>query len=79
MIIKRKVGPKCQVVIPKDVRELLNIKPGSEVLIEIRDDEIVIRSNLNGQEFLKKFIETPKKLSKKIDFKQIYDKQYERA
>ncbi len=79
MIIKRKVGPKGQVVIPKDVRELLNIKPGSEVLIEIRDDEIVIRSNLNGQEFLKKFIETPKKLSKKIDFKQIYDKQYERA
>ena len=79
MIIKRKVGPKGQVVIPKDVRELLNIKPGSEVLIEIRDDEIVIRSNLNGQEFLKKFIETPKKLSKKIDFKQIYDKQYERV
>jgi AbrB family looped-hinge helix DNA binding protein len=79
MIIKRKVGPKGQVVIPKDVRELLNIKPGSEVLIEIRNDEIVIRSNLSGQEFLKKFTETPKKLSKKIDFKQINDKQYERA
>lgn len=79
MIIKRKVGPKGQVVIPKDVRELLNIKPGSEVLIEIRKDEIVIRSNLNGQEFLKKFTETPKKLSKKIDFKHIYDKQYERG
>ena len=79
MIIKRKVGPKGQVVIPKDVRELLNIKPGSEVLIEVRNDEIIIRSNLNGQEFLKKFIETPKKLSKKIDFKKVYDKQYERA
>jgi len=77
MIIKRKVGPKGQVVIPKDVRELLNIKPGSEVLIEVRNDEIIIRSNLNGQEFLKKFIATPKKLTKKIDFKHLYDKQYE--
>ncbi len=79
MIIKRKVGPKGQIIIPKDVRELLNIKPGSEVLIEICNDEIIIRSNLSGQEFLKKFTETPKKLSKKIDIKHINDKQYERA
>ena len=73
MIIKRKVGPKGQVVIPKDIRELLNIKPGSEILIEIRNNEIVIRSNLNDQEFLKQFVETPKKLVKKIDLKHIYD------
>jgi len=79
MIIKRKVGPKGQVVIPKDVRKLLNIKPGSEILIEIREDEIVIRSALKEQEFFKRFIKTPKKIAKKIDLKQIYDKQYERG
>ena len=79
MIIKRKVGPKGQVVIPKDVRELLNIKPGSEILIEIRENEIVIRSALKDQDFFEKFIKTPKKLAKKIDLKQIYDKQYERG
>ena len=78
MIIKRKVGPKGQVVIPKDVRKLLNIKPGSEILIEIRENEIVIRSALKDQDFFEKFIKTPKKLAKKIDLKQIYDKQYER-
>ena len=79
MIIKRKVGPKGQVVIPKDVRKLLNIKPGSEILIEIRENDIVIRSALKDQDFFEKFIKTPKKLAKKIDLKQIYDKQYERG
>jgi len=79
MIIKRKVGPKGQIVIPKDVRKLLNIKPGSEILIEIRENEIVIRSALKDRDFFEKFIKTPKKLAKKIDLKQIYDKQYERG
>ena len=32
MIIKRKVGPKGQIVIPKIVRESLGIQPGDEFL-----------------------------------------------
>jgi AbrB family looped-hinge helix DNA binding protein len=35
MIIKRKGGPKGQMVIPKDIRDSLNINPGSEILFEI--------------------------------------------
>jgi AbrB family looped-hinge helix DNA binding protein len=79
MKIRMKVGPNGEVILPKDFMELLNIKPGGEILIEIRSNEIAIRSNLISQDFLKKFIVTPKKLSEKIDFKHIYDKQYERA
>ncbi len=79
MIIKRKVGPKGQVVIPKDARELLNIKPGSEILIEIGENEIIIRLAIKNQDFLEKFIETPRKLTKKVDFKKIYDDQYNRV
>ena len=76
MIIKRKVGPKGQVVIPKDVRDALNIKPGSEVYIEIIENEIRISLPPDKEGFLKDFLETPEKLTEKIDFKKIYYEQY---
>lgn len=76
MIIKRKVGPKGQIVIPKDARAMLHIEPGTEVLIEILENEIRIRPAIKGQEFLENFIKTPKKLKNKIDFKKQLDEQY---
>ena len=76
MIIKRKVGPKGQVVIPKDVRDALNIKPGSEVFIEIIEQEIRIRLPPDKKGFLNDFLETPEKLTEKIDFKKLYYEQY---
>ena len=39
MIMRRKVGPKGQIVIPKIVRESLGIQPGDEILMEIREKE----------------------------------------
>ncbi len=79
MIIKRKLGPKGQVVIPKDARELLNIKPGSEILIEILEDQIIIRPATDAKDFLQQFIKTPKKLDKKLDYKKLFDEQYNRG
>ncbi len=76
MIIKRKVGPKGQIVIPKDARAMLHIEPGTEVLIEILENEIRIRPAIKGQEFFENFIKTPKKLKNKIDFKKQLDEQY---
>ncbi|MHA6693975.1 AbrB/MazE/SpoVT family DNA-binding domain-containing protein [Homoserinimonas sp. A520] len=38
------VGAKGQVVIPKEIRDALGIKPGQEVVFERRGDEVVLRS-----------------------------------
>ena len=78
MIIKRKVGPKGQVVIPKDIRDLLHIIPGSEIIIELNGNEIIIRAAKNDENFLENFTKTPKKLKEKIDYKKLLDEQYER-
>ena len=40
---KRNVGPKGQVVIPKQMRDALGLKPGVEITLELRDKEIVIK------------------------------------
>ena len=38
-----KVGPKGQVVIPKMFRKTIGIGPGSRVVFELREKELVIR------------------------------------
>ena len=39
---KMKVGPKGQVVIPKEIRDEENILPGDEVFVELSDRGILI-------------------------------------
>jgi AbrB family looped-hinge helix DNA binding protein len=41
-LAKKNVGPKGQILIPKPMREALGIKHGVDVIIELRDNEIVI-------------------------------------
>ena len=38
-----KVGPKGQVVLPKRIRERLDIRPGDEVVVDEVDGEVRIR------------------------------------
>jgi AbrB family looped-hinge helix DNA binding protein len=38
--LKVKVSPKYQVVIPKEVREELQIKPGQELLVSVSDGKV---------------------------------------
>jgi AbrB family looped-hinge helix DNA binding protein len=38
------VGTKGQVVIPKEIRDVLGIKPGQQVVFERRGDEVILRS-----------------------------------
>lgn len=74
----KKVGPKGQVVIPKRMREALGLKPGVEVTLELRNDEIVIKKpQVNGSyaEYytttsapkLKKWVDIKKQLEEEVD------------
>ncbi|MHA1732992.1 MAG: AbrB/MazE/SpoVT family DNA-binding domain-containing protein [Promethearchaeota archaeon] len=78
MTFKRKVGPKGQVVIPKDLRDQLGLRPGSVVGMELGDGAIVIKPPPEPLEYLKRFTGTPRKLEKRIDIERLIEEQYAR-
>ena len=70
MYIKRTVGEKGQVVIPKDIRTDLGLKPGSEVVFEVKEKEVIIKPRADPKTFVEEFGKVPNKL-KKIDIKKL--------
>ncbi len=80
MKMKREVGEKGQIVIPKDIREYAGIKPGSSVIFEIKGKEVIIKPEKTGKEFVEDFCNVPKNLRKDLDIKKIkkiLDEQHE--
>lgn len=78
MKLRRKIGQKGQIVIPKLVRESASIKPGDDVIIEVRDEEIVIKAGTAPEEFVESFCSTTgKKLTKKIDLEKLIAQEAE--
>ncbi len=78
MIIRREIGKKGQVVIPKDIRTFLGIKSGENVIFEVRNKEVVLKQQDNTN-FLEEFLNVSKKLNKGIrikDIKEVIDEQY---
>jgi AbrB family looped-hinge helix DNA binding protein len=64
---------KGQVVIPKDIRDQLGLKPGSEILFEIENGKIIITKKESGEKTAEDFfsvIPREKKL-KKLTIKEI--------
>ncbi len=77
MIIRRPIGEKGQVVIPRDIRQLLNLK--KEVVFEVVDGNVMIKPEQDPQEFLKDFLDVPK-LKRNLtlkDLKKIREEEYE--
>lgn len=70
MIIKRSLGEKGQVVIPKDIREYLGLREGDAVVFEISNHEVSIKPEQDPEEFLKEFLNVPK-LKKPLSSKEI--------
>jgi AbrB family looped-hinge helix DNA binding protein len=74
----RTMGPKGQIVVPKDVREHLGLKPGSRVTFEVKEKELIIRPEVDPEKFVEEFGSSfPNKLKKEIDLKKLYEKRYE--
>ena len=68
----KNVGPKGQVVIPKRIRDALGLKPGVEVTLEMRGQEIVIKKPQVKGSYIEYFITTSSpKLKKRINIKEL--------
>ncbi|MBI3940729.1 MAG: AbrB/MazE/SpoVT family DNA-binding domain-containing protein [Acidobacteria bacterium] len=62
--MKRQIGSRGQIVLPKDIRDHFSIKPGTKVSFEVRRNEIVIKPEKLGEEFVDYFCSTSAKLKK---------------
>lgn len=70
MKLKRKIGKKGQVVIPKDIREEKNVHPNNNVYFSIQDGKVVIEKED------KKLSEVLSEISKKSKGKTETSKHY---
>jgi AbrB family looped-hinge helix DNA binding protein len=77
-MLTRRVGMKGQVVIPKQMRDALGLKPGVEITLEMRDQEIVIKKLQVRGSYAEYFITTSSpKLKKQVNIKELMDQELE--
>jgi AbrB family looped-hinge helix DNA binding protein len=60
-----KMSKKGQIVIPKDIRERFEIKPGDAVIFKIQGDKIVLEKI---QERMSEILKNSKPVEKSLDF-----------
>jgi len=61
MIIKRPLGEKGQVVIPKDIRKMLKLRSGENIVFEVKNEEVSIKKEQDPEDILNQFFTTIKK------------------
>ncbi len=73
---RKNVGQKGQVVIPKQLRDAIGLKPGVEVILELRGDEIVISKPKIEGSYTEYYTATNSpKLKKIVNIKKIIDQE----
>lgn len=78
MNIRKKLGQKGQLVIPKVIREFLGVKPGDVVVMEVREKEVLIKPGVDPERFVENFCSlTEKKLVKRIDLERLLEEEVE--
>ena len=72
----KNIGPKGQVLIPKRIRDALGLKPGVEVTIEIRGEEIVLSKPKVEGSYTEYYATTKApKLKASVDVKKIIEEE----
>ncbi|MEK6911741.1 MAG: AbrB/MazE/SpoVT family DNA-binding domain-containing protein [Candidatus Thermoplasmatota archaeon] len=75
--MKRKLGPKGQVVVPKEIREKLGLTEGSTLTFEISGDTILVRPEPSPEEIVERFLSVKgKKLRRLVDWRSVLDEEY---
>lgn len=80
MKVRGRVGPKGQVVIPKELRDEFKIAPGDEVMFDANENMILIYPRIDPKKFVEEYISLVKKKEKppaKIDWDELYYSQFE--
>lgn len=73
---RKNVGQKGQVVIPKQLRDAMGLKPGVEVILELRGDEIVISKPKIEGSYTEYYTTTQApKLKKLVNIKKLIDQE----
>jgi len=64
-----KVSSKGQIVIPKEIREVLGIVPGSRLVVMLTDDEILLKKleELSVEEISERIEKTVRKMDIDVD------------
>lgn len=73
---RKNVGQKGQVVIPKQLRDAMGLKPGVEVILELRGDQIVITKPKIEGSYTEYYSTTQApKLKKLVNIKELIDQE----
>jgi AbrB family looped-hinge helix DNA binding protein len=79
---ERRVGPKGQVVIPKEIRRAAGIRPASHVLVTMQPDRsVLIRQHSNPDEWVEWFERRAKSHaghSRNVNLEKILDEELEK-
>ena len=79
MKVKGRVGPKGQVVIPKELRDEFKISPGDEVSFDVGEGTILIYPSLDPEKAvdgLLNVVKNKSRLPKQIDWDELYYSQF---
>jgi len=80
MVRTRTVGKKGQVTIPKEIRDRFGLKEGEKVIFEVKGDEIVMRPEKSGRDYVEELTSIVKeklKAPKPAELKRLYYGQIE--
>lgn len=80
MEIKREIGEKGQVVVPKNIRDLLGLKKGQKVVFQVKGEEVFMRPEQEAEDFVKDFLDVPGKEKKGSvkEIKSLLEDRYEK-